>query len=81
MNTLHEINQEIKNLEEQFHQVKGRNTEVYSRIVGYYRSVGNWNQGKRAEFDERQTFDVPSNPQAVVAGRYGKKEEEAVLSA
>lgn len=32
-------------------------TEVYSRIVGYYRPVGNWNKGKREEFDHRVAFD------------------------
>lgn len=35
----------------------GSETEVYSRIVGYYRPVGNWNKGKREEYFERQTFD------------------------
>ena len=28
-------------------------TEVYSRVVGYYRPVSNWNQGKQQEFSER----------------------------
>ncbi len=31
--------------------------EVYSRIVGYIRPVEQWNEGKRAEFEERLTFD------------------------
>jgi hypothetical protein len=31
--------------------------EVYSRIVGYFRPVQNWNDGKRQEFSERVTFD------------------------
>jgi ribonucleoside-triphosphate reductase len=33
-------------------------TEVYSRIVGYYRPVKNWNDGKRAEFTDRKEFTV-----------------------
>ena len=33
-------------------------TEVYSRIVGYYRPVKNWNDGKRAEFTDRKEFVV-----------------------
>ncbi len=33
------------------------NTEVYSRIVGYYRPVENWNVGKQEEFRQRQEFD------------------------
>jgi ribonucleoside-triphosphate reductase len=31
-------------------------TEVYSRIVGYYRPVQNWNNGKKSEFNLRKTF-------------------------
>ena len=32
--------------------------EVYSRIVGYYRPVSNWNAGKKQEFNDRTTFKV-----------------------
>lgn len=32
-------------------------TEVYSRIVGYYRPVQNWNQGKKAEFFNRVEYE------------------------
>ena len=28
--------------------------EVYSRVVGYYRPVTNWNDGKREEFKDRK---------------------------
>lgn len=31
-------------------------TEVYSRIVGYYRPVQNWNNGKKSEFSLRKTY-------------------------
>ncbi|MDR3013379.1 MAG: ribonucleoside triphosphate reductase [Chitinispirillales bacterium] len=31
-------------------------TEVYARIVGYYRPVQNWNPGKQSEFSERMVF-------------------------
>ncbi|MCL2219596.1 MAG: ribonucleoside triphosphate reductase [Chitinispirillia bacterium] len=31
-------------------------TEVYARIVGYYRPVQNWNPGKKSEFGEREEF-------------------------
>lgn len=34
----------------------GENTEVYSRIVGYYRPVSNWNKGKQEEFKERLCY-------------------------
>jgi anaerobic ribonucleoside-triphosphate reductase len=34
----------------------GEDTEVFSRIVGYYRPVGNWNAGKQEEFRDRLEF-------------------------
>lgn len=34
----------------------GGATEVYSRIVGYYRPVSQWNEGKRAEYADRVVF-------------------------
>lgn len=36
----------------------GADTEVYSRITGYYRPVKNWNIGKSEEFRERKTYNV-----------------------
>lgn len=33
-------------------------TEIYSRIVGYFRPVQNWNPGKRQEFSERRYYDI-----------------------
>ncbi|HPD19595.1 MAG TPA: anaerobic ribonucleoside-triphosphate reductase [Candidatus Goldiibacteriota bacterium] len=38
--------------------VKGTKCEVYSRIVGYFRPVKQWNNGKQEEFYERKMFDV-----------------------
>lgn len=35
-----------------------RETEVYSRVVGYLRPVKQWNSGKLAEFGNRKTFKV-----------------------
>jgi ribonucleoside-triphosphate reductase len=37
-------------------------TEVYARIVGYYRPVKNWNEGKRAEYGDRKEFSVSVEP-------------------
>ncbi|MGB9613629.1 MAG: anaerobic ribonucleoside-triphosphate reductase, partial [Candidatus Margulisiibacteriota bacterium] len=34
----------------------GLPTEVYSRVVGYFRPVQNWNEGKKEEFKDRKTF-------------------------
>ena len=36
----------------------GRETEVYSRITGYYRPVQNWNDGKAQEFKDRKTYHI-----------------------
>ncbi|MGE4469732.1 MAG: ribonucleoside triphosphate reductase [Desulfovibrio sp.] len=34
----------------------GREAEVYTRIVGYYRPVSRWNKGKQAEYTDRVVF-------------------------
>jgi ribonucleoside-triphosphate reductase len=36
----------------------GAETEIWSRVVGYYRPVKNWNKGKKEEFRQRSTFQV-----------------------
>ena len=36
----------------------GTDTEVYSRVVGYYRPVQRWNHGKQEEFKQRQEYVV-----------------------
>ena len=36
----------------------GKETEVYSRITGYYRPVKNWNVGKSQEFKDRLVYNV-----------------------
>ena len=35
----------------------GEETEVYSRITGYYRPVKNWNDGKAQEYKKRKSYD------------------------
>lgn len=35
----------------------GKETEVYSRITGYYRPIKNWNDGKLSEFKNRNTYE------------------------
>ncbi|MBU1042375.1 MAG: ribonucleoside triphosphate reductase [Proteobacteria bacterium] len=34
----------------------GEETEVYTRIVGYYRPVSRWNKGKQAEYVDRRVY-------------------------
>lgn len=58
MRTITEIETEIEAKRAALEAVSGRETEVYSRIVGYYRSLRNWNVGKKAEFGERKTYDA-----------------------
>lgn len=36
----------------------GSETEVYSRITGYYRPVKNWNNGKQQEFQDRKEYII-----------------------
>ncbi|MFN3599714.1 MAG: anaerobic ribonucleoside-triphosphate reductase, partial [Aquificaceae bacterium] len=36
----------------------GKETETYSRIVGYYRPVQRWNRGKQEEFKERLEYAI-----------------------
>lgn len=33
-------------------------TEVYSRVVGYYRPINQWNKGKQSEFADRKEYSV-----------------------
>jgi ribonucleoside-triphosphate reductase (formate) len=33
-------------------------TEIYSRVVGYFRPVNQWNKGKQEEFRNRKTYDT-----------------------
>jgi ribonucleoside-triphosphate reductase len=35
----------------------GKKCEVYSRIVGYFRPVQNWNAGKKEEFKDRLEYE------------------------
>ena len=36
----------------------GKDTEVWSRITGYYRPVQNWNDGKVPEFKDRKEYNI-----------------------
>ena len=35
--------------------------EVFCRVVGYYRPISNWNEGKKAEFHDRVTFSTSNS--------------------
>ena len=53
----------------------GRETEVYSRITGYYRPLRNWNDGKAQEYRERREYCVEEALKAPEAA----EPEEALL--
>ena len=41
-------------------KVRVMECEVYSRVVGYFRPVSQWNEGKQREFAERRTVSLAS---------------------
>ncbi|MBN2402074.1 MAG: hypothetical protein JXN64_06720 [Spirochaetes bacterium] len=43
--------------------------EVYSRVVGYFRPVNQWNKGKQEEFYDRNEF----SPKDMIAGINGNQ--------
>ena len=59
--TIAEIDKEIEETKEALKNVHGTETEVYARIVGYYRAVKHWNKGKRDEFDQRKMFTLEAS--------------------
>ena len=58
MRNLEVIENDLAAAREALSSVKGTPAEVYSRIVGYYRSVRNWNLGKREEYGERRLYRI-----------------------
>jgi len=58
MRNLEVIENDLATAREALSSVQGTPAEVYSRIVGYYRSVRNWNLGKREEYGERRLYRI-----------------------
>lgn len=56
--TLEEVNKEIARVKAEIEDAHGTTTEVYARIVGYYRAIRNWNKGKADEEKQRKMFNV-----------------------
>ena len=55
----------------------GEETEVYSRITGYYRPVKNWNDGKSKEYEMRKEYDIEHhNCCTIKKNKCEKKEKE-----
>ena len=53
-------------------------TEVYSRITGYYRPIKNWNDGKSQEYKDRREYNINTS---VCKHEYTKEETESVACA
>ena len=67
MRNLEDIEKELAAARETLSSVEGTPAEVYSRIVGYYRSVRNWNLGKREEYGERRLYRVTKDGKPAAA--------------
>ena len=59
--TLAQVEQELAAAQEELKNVHGTETEIYARIVGYYRAVKHWNKGKRDEYDLRKMFTLEAS--------------------
>ena len=73
--TLADVEADIARTKEALANVKGTETEVYARIVGYYRSVRNWNKGKRDEYNHRKLFVYNESEAPVIEKTVAKQEE------
>lgn len=56
--TVQQINKEIAEKKEQLKTVKGTETEIYTRIVGYYRSIKAFNKGQAAQLRRRVNYKI-----------------------
>ena len=59
----------------------GKETEVYARIVGYYRPVKNWNRGKAEEYQHRRLFAEKPNGKVLSLLDLGRNEQDAAGAA
>lgn len=39
--------------------------EIYSRVVGYYQPIENWNRGKREELRERKMLNISKTMEGI----------------
>lgn len=78
LRTLEEVEKEITETQAALKDVHGTETEVYARIVGYYRAVKHWNRGKRDEFDQRQMFTLEASTKHYDITQVEKSESKTV---
>lgn len=53
-----EILKQIEEKEKELENVQGTECEIWSRCVGYWRPVKNYNPGKQEEYKERKVYIV-----------------------
>ena len=75
-----EIEREISRLKDELKHVEGSTTEVYARIVGYYRSVKNWNIGKKEEYKDRVPFSSFEKDTEVLVEEISPITDKAIIS-
>ena len=81
MRNLEDIERDLAAAREALSSVEGTPAEVYSRIVGYYRSVRNWNKGKREEYGERRLYRIGNDgPRAVPSPIFTREKELSTKS-
>lgn len=73
---LKEIDEQIAQVRSELENVHGTQTEVYARIVGYYRAVRNWNKGKADEFKKRKMFELDCDERPDVVSQHPKLSAE-----
>ena len=56
----------------------GAEAEIYSRIVGYFRPVSQWNKGKSQEFKDRRMFAPELNERELVVSNDDMRHKEYI---
>ena len=81
LRTLEQVEKEIAETKAALNDVHGNETEVYARIVGYYRAVKHWNKGKRDEFDQRKMFTLEASKEYDITAADAAADEPCACSA
>jgi ribonucleoside-triphosphate reductase (formate) len=58
----------------------GTKNEIWSRVMGYFRPVDQWNKGKQSEYAERQPYVVPSGAAPTPAVEVASSESSVAIS-
>jgi hypothetical protein len=57
----------------------GRECEVFSRVVGYFRPTKFWNRGKQEEFRQRKEYEIPTQDRIEAAKKVVGAEDQKVI--